>query len=167
MSRLVGEMWSMAGVTARVGARGLTTRWLVRAPIWLYRAGLGFLFGSRLIMLEHRGRTSGRRRFVVLEVVDHPSRGVYVIVSGFGARAQWYRNVLAEPRVRVSTGFHRQLAATAVPMTPAESEVELRRYAEKHPKAWARLRETIEVAVGVSVTALPMVRVHLVDGRDR
>lgn len=151
----------MAGITARIGARGLRTRWLVRAPIGLYRVGLGFLFGSRLIMLEHRGRTSGQRRYVVLEVVDHPSPDVYVIVSGFGARAQWYRNILAEPRVRVSTGFHRELAATAVPMTPDESAATLRRYIEVHPKAWAKLRETIEVAVGAPVTELPMVRVSL------
>lgn len=155
----------MAGIAARIGARGLTTRWLVRAPIGLYRAGLGFLFGSRLIMLEHRGRTSGRRRYVVLEVVDHPSPGVYVIVSGFGVRAQWYRNILAEPRVRVSIGFRRQLAATAVPMTPDESSAALRRYIEVHPKAWAKLRETIEVAVGAPVTELPMVRVRLTGER--
>ncbi|HTM84573.1 MAG TPA: nitroreductase family deazaflavin-dependent oxidoreductase, partial [Mycobacterium sp.] len=39
----------------------------MRAPIWLYRARLGALLGSRLLMLEHRGRTSGARRYVVLE----------------------------------------------------------------------------------------------------
>jgi hypothetical protein len=49
-------------------ARLLTVRWLVRPPVWAYRARLGVLFGSRLVMLEHTGRTSGRRRFVVLEV---------------------------------------------------------------------------------------------------
>ncbi|MET8156751.1 hypothetical protein ABZT47_10295 [Sphaerisporangium sp. NPDC005289] len=42
-----------------IGARVLRTRRLVRAPIWLYRAGLGILFGSRLLMLEHIGRTTG------------------------------------------------------------------------------------------------------------
>lgn len=44
-------------------------RWFVRAPIWLFRARLGFLLGSRLLMLEHLGRKSGGRRHVVLEVV--------------------------------------------------------------------------------------------------
>jgi hypothetical protein len=43
-------------------ARLLRVRWLVRAPVWAYRARLGALFGSRLVMLEHTGRTSGRRR---------------------------------------------------------------------------------------------------------
>ncbi|WP_345496653.1 hypothetical protein [Nocardia callitridis] len=34
-------------LATRIGARVLQTRWLVRAPIWLYRAGLGFLVDSR------------------------------------------------------------------------------------------------------------------------
>ena len=29
----------------------LRTRWLVRGPVWLYRARLGALLGSRFLML--------------------------------------------------------------------------------------------------------------------
>jgi deazaflavin-dependent oxidoreductase (nitroreductase family) len=146
---------------AALGARALRTRWLVRAPILLYRAGLGFLFGSRLLMLEHVGRTSGARRFVVLEVVERPGRDEYVIVSGFGPRAQWYRNILAEPMVRVSCGFRRGLLARATPLSDDESAAALRRYAEAHPKAWANLRASIEAAVGRAVEGLPMVSVRV------
>jgi hypothetical protein len=53
----------MSGVGTRLRAKALHTRWVVRTPIGLYRAGLGFVFGSRLLMLEHRGRSSGARRF--------------------------------------------------------------------------------------------------------
>jgi hypothetical protein len=60
---------------ASLTGRMLRTRRLVRAPIWLYRARLGFLFGPRLIMLEHTARKSGARCYVVLEVVDRPSPG--------------------------------------------------------------------------------------------
>lgn len=42
----------------RWGAWALGNRILTRAPIWLYRAGLGFVFGSRILMLEHVGRRS-------------------------------------------------------------------------------------------------------------
>ncbi len=69
---------------ATLAARALSVRWLVRAPIWLLHARLGFLMGSRLLMLEHIGRRSGRRRHVVLEVVDRPAPGRYVVASGFG-----------------------------------------------------------------------------------
>lgn len=149
------------GVLISLGARGLRTRWLVRAPIWVYRAGLGFIFGSRLLMLEHRGRTTGQRRFVVLEVVEHRTRDEYVVVAGFGRRAQWYRNVLADPAVRVSSGFRRSVQATDLPMTDQESAAALHRYAQRHPAAWANLRATIEAAVGHPVEQLPMLTLRV------
>ena len=45
----------------RGGARLLSNRALMRASA-LYRARLGFLLGSRALMLEHAGRKSGARR---------------------------------------------------------------------------------------------------------
>jgi deazaflavin-dependent oxidoreductase (nitroreductase family) len=96
-------------------------RWLVRAPIWLYRGGLGIVFGSRLLMLEHTGRTAGARRYAVLEVIDRPSPGRYVVSSGFGARTQWFRNVQANPHVRVYLGSRRPVPATARLLTPSQA----------------------------------------------
>ncbi|MBS2533819.1 nitroreductase family deazaflavin-dependent oxidoreductase [Catenulispora sp. NF23] len=147
----------MSGVGTRLSARALRTRWFVRAPIGLYRAGLGFVFGSRLLMLEHAGRSTGARRFVVLEVVDHPAPGQYVVISGFGIGAQWYQNIQADPRVKVSIGLRRSMPATATPMTDAESATVLAHYIEHHPKEWEKLHATIEYAVGRSVDTLPMV----------
>ncbi|NUP54166.1 MAG: nitroreductase family deazaflavin-dependent oxidoreductase [Catenulispora sp.] len=146
---------------AKVGARVLKTRWMVRAPISLYRAGLGFLLGSRLLMLQHRGRKTGQARYVVLEVVEHSKRDEYVVVSGFGEKSQWYRNVETDPRVRVSSGFRRSVPAEATLLDPAESAEVLHRYEQEHPRAWARLRPTIEEAAGHPVDTLPMVRLHL------
>lgn len=159
---------TVAGIIAVMGARALRTRRLVRAPIWIYRAGLGFVFGSRLLMLQHRGRKTGARRRVVLEVVDHPARDEYVVVAGFGEHAQWYRNILADPAVRVSCGLRRDVPATAVPMTEDESAAALRGYAQRHATAWANLRATIEKAVGHPVQGLPMVRLKITpDGSGR
>ncbi|MFD3431377.1 nitroreductase family deazaflavin-dependent oxidoreductase [Nocardia fluminea] len=147
-------------LATKLGARALRTRWLVRAPIWLYRAGFGFVFGSRLLMLRHTGRRSGAPRFVVLEVIDRPASGEYVIVSGFGITAQWYRNIRADPQVRISTGRTREVAATATPMPEDESAIALERYIHNHPKAWDKLRTTIEQATGTPVDTLLMVRVR-------
>ncbi|KZM74675.1 nitroreductase family deazaflavin-dependent oxidoreductase [Nocardia terpenica] len=152
---------TLADTAAGLGARALRTRWLVRAPIRLYRAGLGVAFGTRLLMLEHRGRRTGARRYVVLEVVDHPAPDEYVIVSGFGDRAQWYRNIRADPRVRVWTGRRRALPATATPLTDRQSATALDHYIHQHPRAWKNLRATIEHATGTSVDTLPMVRLHI------
>ena len=87
-----------------LAARALQTRAFVRAPITLYRHGLGWVLGRRVLMLEHTGRRSGKARFVCLEVVDRPGPGRVVIVSGFGERAEWYRNLLADPACFVSAG---------------------------------------------------------------
>lgn len=47
----------------------LHSRRVARAPISLYRVGLGFVFGSRMLMLEHVGRRTGARRYVVLAAI--------------------------------------------------------------------------------------------------
>ncbi len=152
---------TFADTVAGLGARALRTRGLVRAPIVIYRAGLGFLFGRRMLMLEHIGRTSGARRYVVLEVVDRPAAGELVIVSGFGTRAQWYRNIEAESSVRVWIGLRRGAPADAVAMDAAESAAALERYQRAHPTAWKNLRAMIERATGAPVDTLPMVRLRL------
>ncbi|MFI6043979.1 nitroreductase family deazaflavin-dependent oxidoreductase [Nocardia sp. NPDC051321] len=129
--------------------------------MWIYRAGLGFLFGSRLLMLQHTGRRSGARRFVVLDVVDRPAANEYVVVSGFGTKAQWYRNVRADAKVRVSTGTKRAAPAIATLMTDQEAATALEHYIRNHPKAWDTLRATIEQATGTPVHNLPMVRLRI------
>lgn len=150
----------------RIGAGVLRVRWLVRAPIWLYRARLGVIFGHRLLMLEHVGRNTGQRRFVVLEVVDHPAPDRYVVVSGFGTRAQWLRNVEAYPHVRVSLASHAPVPATARRLDAVAATAALGRYADAHPRAWARLRPVLEDTLATSInehgTELPMIALDVV-----
>ncbi|MBD8078564.1 nitroreductase family deazaflavin-dependent oxidoreductase [Cellulosimicrobium arenosum] len=122
-----------------VASRVLHTRWLVRAPIGLYRAGLGFLLGSRLLLLEHRGRVSGRLRSVVLEVVHRPAPDRFVVMAGLGPRSQWYRNVLADPRTVVSAGTRRRVQALAHPLPPDDVVRLLTDYAAGNRRAWEAL----------------------------
>ena len=149
---------------ARLGEAILRNRTIVRAPIWLYRAGLGFVFGSRLLLLEHIGRRSGARRFVVLEVVDRSERG-YVVASGFGVRAQWYRNVRQQPRARIRIGRSGWQSVTARPIERDEAVEILQRYAERHPRAWQQLRpifeQTLDARIDDDETSLPLVALEL------
>ncbi|SFA93483.1 deazaflavin-dependent oxidoreductase, nitroreductase family [Amycolatopsis marina] len=110
-------------------------KFLFRLPIHLYRIGLGRLLGGRFLLLHHRGRVSGKPRQVVIEVVHHDSTaGSYTVASGFGAKADWYRNVLADPEVRIQVGGKKG-AATAVPLdTEAGAEV-MAEYASRHKRA--------------------------------
>lgn len=126
------------------------------------------MFGSRLLMLEHIGRTSGRRRYVVLEIVDHPAPDRYVVVSGFGDRAQWVRNIQAEPRVRVYVGSRRPAAATAYRLDDRTAAEALGRYAVAHPRSWATLRPVLEQTLGARIdergTDLPLIMLEVASG---
>ncbi len=127
----------------------------------LYRHGLGWVFGRRVLMLQHTGRRSGQARFVCLEVVDRPAPELVVVVSGFGERAEWYRNLQADQACFVSVGRLRRMPAQARFMTSIEASATLDRYQHAHPRAWDRLRQAIEKAVGHPVDQLPMVELLL------
>lgn len=151
---------------ARFGASLLRVRGFVRAPIWVYRTRLGLVFGSRLLMLEHVGRVSGLQRYVVLEIVDHPTSSRYVVVSGFGERAQWLRNVEANPKVRVCLGSHAPASAIAHRLGSDASAQSLGRYAQAHPRTWAKLRLVLEGTLGSRIdehgTELPVIAIDLI-----
>lgn len=152
--------------TARFAAKILRIRWLVRVPIWLYRAGLGFLFGNRLLMLEHVGRISGLPRYVVLEVVDRTDEA-YTVAAGFGERAEWLRNLDANPYAHISVGTRRRVPIVAHRMTSDQAAEALRHYAAKHPRAWSSLAPVFEQTLGEPInetgTTLPLVRLAITD----
>lgn len=146
---------------ARVAARLLRTRWLVRAPVGLYRARLGILLGPRFVLLEHTGRKTGATRHVVLEVVARPAPGTYAVTSGLGELAQWFRNIRVDPRVRVFRGSHAPISATARVLPGDEAAAMLTAYAHRHPRAWAAMRPVLTETLGRPgddpVTGLPVV----------
>ncbi len=110
-------------------------RLLLRAPIWLYRLGLGSLLGKRFLLINHVGRKSGKLRQAVVEVIGHDEQtGAYYISSGYGTQSQWYQNLLAEPQVTIMVG-RKLLPVTAVHLSPAEAGDTLLDYARRHPTA--------------------------------
>lgn len=111
------------------------SRLLWRAPIWMYRLGLGGLMGGRFLLLNHTGRISGQPRQNVLEVVDHDEAAdTYTIAAGFGKKSDWYKNILKTPEVTIQVGS-REMAATAVPMQPEDSGQAMVKYAHRNPRA--------------------------------
>jgi deazaflavin-dependent oxidoreductase (nitroreductase family) len=124
-----------------------TTRFFMRAPIAAYRVNAGWLFGTRFLLLEHRGRTSGQIRQAVLEVVETAESGAPVIVSGFGEQSQWCKNITADPNVWVTWGRSR-FAAVAARLDPAEGLALFERYRGAHPRA----AQVLGGKIGVSLT---------------
>lgn len=117
-------------------------------PIPLFRAGLGAVLGDRLLLIEHVGRTSGARRFVVVECIGRPSRNVVRVASGFGASAQWYRNIAANGVALLSIGRLRRIPATPRLLASREGKLRLDEYAARHPRAWRRLYDGMTAAQG-------------------
>lgn len=115
-------------------------RALLRAPIYLYRAHLGAMLGHRFVYLAHRGRTSGLRREVVLEVVRYnPRRPEITVVAAWGARSDWYRNIMVAPALEVRSGRDRWIEPRQRVLDPAERAAAFSDYARKHPRAWRAL----------------------------
>lgn len=118
--------------------RGLS-RLLWRLPIVLYRAHLGWLLGERFLLLTHIGRKSGRPRQAVIEVVRHDlAEDTYYSVSGFGEKADWFRNILKTPEVSIQVG-RRTVSAQAERLSNEGAEDELLNYSRRHPTAFNNL----------------------------
>ncbi len=85
---------------------------LFRAPAYLYRWRLGWLFGHRLLLLTHIGRCTGLRRRTVLEVVEYRKEGPEVVVAnGFGPDCDWLRNIKARTGEEVTVGSRHFVAS--------------------------------------------------------
>jgi len=110
-----------------------------RAPIWFYRARLGWLLGGRFLMLTHTGRVSGKQRYTVLEVVKHEAEThTYYVVSGYGEKADWYQNVMANPQVRIQVG-NQHYQAHAERLSPDQGAEIIQDYGQRHPSALRQL----------------------------
>jgi deazaflavin-dependent oxidoreductase (nitroreductase family) len=106
-------------VRERKPPKGLS-RLFFRTPILLYRMGLGWVFGSRMILLNHVGRKTGLPRQAVLEVARHDKEtDTYVINAGFGDKSDWYQNILQNPEVTIRVG--RRTLPVRAERLPAEA----------------------------------------------
>lgn len=108
-------------------------RKILRVPIILYRLRLGGLMGRRFLLLVHTGRKSGLARRTVLEIPLRDGPCIY-LASGWGQKADWYRNLRTNPRARVILGVH-LLPVDAEFLDPVESGHLMVRYANEHPRA--------------------------------
>jgi len=83
-----------------------TLRRLFRAPAYLYRWRCGWLFGHRFLLLIQVGRRTGLYRDTVLEILEYRPEGPEVVVmSAFGPKADWLRNIEAGPCPEVVVGM--------------------------------------------------------------
>ncbi len=74
---------------------------LLKAPVLLWRLGLGRFTGHSLMIMTTTGRKSGLPRRTPIQF--HAQGGRKYIVTLRGPNTDWYRNMMADPRITIQT----------------------------------------------------------------
>ena len=74
---------------------------LYKFPITAWRLGLGPILGRYIMIISHIGRKTGISRRTAVEF--HTMNGIKYVPCAFGVKAQWYRNIMANPKVTIQT----------------------------------------------------------------
>jgi deazaflavin-dependent oxidoreductase (nitroreductase family) len=95
----------------------------------LYDSGKGWIVGKFILLLTHTGRRSGTRYVTPLqyEKID----GAYYVGAGRGPKADWLRNLQADPHVHVRVG-RCEFDCVAEPVTDPERVADFLEYRLKH-----------------------------------
>jgi deazaflavin-dependent oxidoreductase (nitroreductase family) len=95
---------------------------LSRAMAPLIRRGIirGNRWSGDLLVLRTRGRKSGAWREASLDYAAAPGGDGVLVAAGWGDATQWYRNLLADPRVEVVVRGRRHAGTASVVTEPAE-----------------------------------------------
>lgn len=128
----------------------------------LYRTGLGWIAGDRLVLLRHLGRFSGQWHETVLEVLAHdPLTEAYYVTPHGGTHADWYRDILQAPHVELETAG-RRYQAIAKPVSPQEARAAFRTFGFRPPKDLRRSSHFAELTEqpGRLAESLPTVRLR-------
>ncbi len=98
----------------------------------LYALGLGRIIGRIVLLLTTTGRKTGLPRVTPLQYEEID--GAVCVASAKGIRAHWFRNILADPRVRVRVKS-RRFDGIATPVTdPGRIADFLELRLRRHPK---------------------------------
>jgi deazaflavin-dependent oxidoreductase (nitroreductase family) len=114
-------------------------RTVLHSPTYLFKWNLGFVMGDRFMLIDHFGRRSGTRYQTPVEVVEHDhDGGEYIVCSGTGAGADWYRNLEAAPAPQIQVGNRRWQPSQRF-LDAEEAAARFKRYETAHPKVAQRL----------------------------
>jgi len=94
--------------------KGTLNRFMFKTPLIWWRMGLGPLLshqmmgGSKMLLITAWGRKSGKPRHTMLTYVS--VNEMEYVCSGWGARSDWYKNIMANPGVTVQVGNRTYIA---------------------------------------------------------
>lgn len=136
-------LWVDAVFMARLVPKdrvGPLLRPILRLPLLFRRIGLGILIPRNVLILTTTGRRSGRPHQTPVEFSPGPGEDVYLVMSGWDGHTDWYRNLCADPCVRVWLRG-REWEARAERVPDIEVAALLRKLAEWEPasnRMWSR-----------------------------
>ncbi|RJP53840.1 MAG: nitroreductase family deazaflavin-dependent oxidoreductase [Anaerolineaceae bacterium] len=83
-------------------------KFFFKIPVWLHKMGFGGwerLIGAQWMLITTTGRKTGRRREVMVDVMDYnEATDTYYIEAAYGARADWLRNIQSNPIFEAQVG---------------------------------------------------------------
>jgi len=95
-------------------------KFFFKFPVWLHKMGFGGwerMIGAQWMLLTTVGRKSGKPREAMVDVMDYnKAADTYYIEAAYGSRADWYRNIQANPHFEAQVG-RRKFHATAETLT--------------------------------------------------
>lgn len=106
----------------------------------LYALGLGPIVGRLILLLTTTGRKTGRKRVTALQYEE--VAGAFWLGSSRGTRADWFRNLIADPIVEVQVRS-RRFRGRAEAISDAERVADfLELRLARHPRMIGRILET-------------------------
>jgi len=103
---------------------GPLLKFFLKFPVYLHKIGLGGwerLIGAEWMLITTVGRKSGKLRDTMVDVMDYnKATDTYYIEAAYGSRADWFRNIQANPRFEAKVG-RRKFHATASPLESTDA----------------------------------------------
>lgn len=121
-------------------------KFFFKVPLFLHRIGLVSWIekfsGAQWMLITTTGRKTGKPRRVMVDVIDYDKAAdTYYVEAAYGERADWVRNIRANPVFRGQVG-RRKFAARAERLSPDEAADKMVAYFRRVP-AYAKLVMTL------------------------
>jgi len=112
-------------------------RFMRLPPRLAYAVGLGPLIGRTVLLLTTTGRRTGRQRTTPLqyEVID----GEFYVAAARGPAADWLRNLLSDPHVKLRVGSRRLEGMARVLSDPEQIADFLELRVRRRPRLMRRI----------------------------
>jgi len=111
-------------------------KFFFKAPLFMHKVGLGGwekIIGAEWMLISTTGRKTGKRRDSMVDVMDYDaSTDTYYIEAAYGSRADWFKNIKANPIFDAQVG-RRKFKAQAQELDAAGTGEMLVRFFRRKP----------------------------------